>query len=99
MPMQQPSNATTSIPTDAREDLTAAAALNDARSEGTPGDGGLGGAAAAPMSAGTGPASGAATPNSPLTPPVAAPNGADGGASEAQLLAAQDTPEPHPASR
>jgi hypothetical protein len=74
MSTDQPNNtATEALPTDAREDRTAAAVVTDERLDQPPGGGGLGGLSAAqdPLS-GIDSVAGGTSPNSPIDVPVPA---------------------------
>ena len=91
MPTEQPSSAPDAVPTDQRDELTAAAVLHDDQMDDAPGGGGLGGAAA-PIPAGGEAAgrAGAATPNLPIDAPVPHGGGGDGKAQAEALTRAVD---------
>ena len=93
MPNNQP-NTATELPTDAREDATAAAVLHDERMDDTPGGGGLGGLAAADPLGGSARAPSGTSPNAPIATGV---NAGDAGATaEAKVLAMETESAAHP---
>ena len=93
MPTGQPANAT-DVPAQARDDLTAAAVMNDEQMDDAPGGGGLGGAAAADPLGGSARTPKGASPNAPMDPGVSA--GDAGASAEAKVLATETEAQAHP---